>query len=100
MDFASINMNAPNPSDNIFRVDAAESVLLHTRASNPDATPDQINGILTTIICGELRKRKSADGIRNTFWRYSSMIGAMRSVSPECHDQIFLEFADRITSVS
>lgn len=99
IDFNAISMDAPNPSENIFRMDAAESVLQHTKASNPDATPDQINGILTTIICGELRKRKSADGVRNTFWRYQGMIGPMRSVSPDCHDQIFLEFAERITTV-
>ena len=97
-DFDQIDTgNRPEP--NMFAMQAADIVLEHTRAQNPDASADQINSILAGVICGEMRARKTHKGICNTFWKYAELISAMRTESEAMHDMIILEFAERLTEV-
>lgn len=82
-----------------FQTDAARNLVDNTRDRMPDATEDQINSVLAEIICGEMRARKTYSGVTNTFWKYAALISRMREHSPGCHDQVLLEFTDRITTV-
>lgn len=96
----SFDFDSGAPVENVFGTDAARSLLDSVLDRLPvDAPEAQINDLLCQTICGELRARKTGEGVARTFWRYAEIISRMREHSPDCHDQVILEFAEMLTAL-
>lgn len=87
-------------AENLFNTNRTANLVQNVRDNlPPDASEDAVNSRLAEIICGEIRSRKTYDGVCNAFWAYAAVIGRMREHSPDCHDQVILEFAERLTEI-
>lgn len=100
-DFDQINTSTQTVTDqNLFSTNRTMNLVQNVRDSlPPDATEDQVNSVMAGIICGEMRSRKTHEGVTNAFWAYAAVIGRMREHSPGMHDQVVLELAERLTEI-
>jgi hypothetical protein len=81
-------------------LDRADLLLQVVLDNLPDtATQAQIDGALTSAICGELRRPKTADTVRRRLFQFWPMIAGIADREPDAFDQIILEYADRITTI-
>jgi len=65
-----------------------------------DPTQSQIDGMVSQVVMGELRSPKMAATTRRKFIALWPMIAQLALTSPEAFDEIILEYADRISTVS
>lgn len=91
-----IDMGPQQPA--AFNIDAARALLDHAKdIAGPGASEDEVNDILAQDICGQMRGKKTGEGIAATFWKYGALISRMRAASPDMHEMIVLEFAELLT---
>lgn len=85
----------------MFRIDRMDGLMQGVLDSLPEnATQAQIDDKVAQVILGELRKPKKAETVRRALIRFWPAISEMAERDPALFDQIILEFADVITTLS
>lgn len=63
-------------------------------------TQTQFNDRFAQDLKGEMRTKKKAETVRRMFWAFSWVISDMAEDDPDIHDDLFLEFVERIDALT
>lgn len=61
-----------------------------------DASEAEVYGVLMDMLRGKLRGFKTAKGLRAYWWRHATHLAAMSENNPAAHDELLLEYVERI----
>lgn len=90
-----------SPISQMFRIDRLDGLMQGILDGLPEnATQAQIDDKVSQAILGELRKPKKPETVRRALIRFWPAISEMAERDPALFDQIILEFADVITTLS
>lgn len=90
-----------SPVSQMFRIDRLDGLMQGILDGLPEnATQAQIDDKVSQAILGELRKPKKPETVRRALIRFWPAISEMAERDPALFDQIILEFADVITTLS